>query len=85
MARPSTWLLAAALVLAAACTANAQLQARRLIQNQGPYDDVAASVQVQQVFEEAVTANVANCESLIECSPQCCCSLCEGKGAQRCS
>jgi hypothetical protein len=52
MARPSTWLLLAALVLAAACTANAQR--RHLLQTEGPYDDIAAAQQILEVQQEVV-------------------------------
>lgn len=69
MARPSTWLLLAALVLAAACTANAQQ--RRLMQTQAPYDNDIAAVEVKELYENATAAALATSELLMDCSPQC--------------
>jgi hypothetical protein len=69
MARPSTWLLLAALVLAAACTAHAQQ--RRLMQTHAPYDDVAAADEVLGAYTAAVTTAITTSESLVDCSAQC--------------
>jgi hypothetical protein len=68
MARLSTWLLLAALVLAAACTANAQK--RHLLQ--APYNDIAAAAEILEVQQKVVTEALSASESLGDCRLQQC-------------